>query len=761
MSLIATEGKLIYHLPQHDGLVTTFGLHRDWRIEKALWSGFGFEYIEPLKALAPFGLKLQVEMDPDDWTAGGNEKLKPWMGAGNPSVNGTLFYDGNVYASGTPLDTWMAGYHSVALAVPPQLIIRRQSWVPPMGQGVIPQMSVAVHAEYETGPGVWEEAKIILWLPLSSEQFKNAFLHCYIGSFMDTVDIFTQGFTLSEGPASGAMAQAEISELWIWEYIEVWRDANGATYGEYAVGREFIASHILIRNGSEPNNWWHYTSQHLRILPGSVMVSVGGCQQWFTIGPIKYGFATATCKPVASPGFPVVIDSGGDENAWNDDPTWGAVVNTVSNWTVSVAQDTGIRRPVITAEPTAPQYQRPVVWFATEDNPTLVGDADTSVAVDTDSANTLETLQVEFNIDYKGAQGEATFRPSADDTALYDTWIENGKVELSLGWNDDAGAGYASTKVAELYIKPDGLRRNRKGDAQTAGAPSLAVSLGDFAEVRAARNHCMDLRQAGGMTVSDWATMLGNFLGIADAKINVHADVTDQYIPTTPDIPSLPNCVPQDGQDVMGYIREVERAADIRVGFNRLISGTWYNMFVDAGPPRYEDGVSLISYSIDMTSNAETDLILEAEAGLSSDNFRNVTKLVYGRPGKPLQVADKTQNTWYYAENLAARKLSIGDAWRVVLEDQNTTEVGDLAKRFEKEHYSRQGYLHWVCQLRNDIMPDDFIEITSLPGLNIPENAVYQVEKVTLSADFTEMTGLMQASLKLVYPAIYGYYSSY
>ena len=761
MSLIAPEGKLVYRGQMVDGMVSTFGVHRDWRFEKALWYGPEFEYIDPLKAVAPYGLKQQIAMNPADWTAGGNDKFKSWYGAGNPSVLGTLFYDGNVYAAGTALTTFMGSLESDALADIPQLIIRRQSWVPPAGQGVIPQMTIAVHAEYETSAGVWEEARVGLWLPLANEKYKSAFLHCYVGAWADTVDVFTQGFTLAEGPASGSMAQTEISEVWVWEYVEVWQDADGDLFGEYAIGREFIASHILIRNGNEPNNWWHYTSKHLRITAGSVLVAAGGCQQWFTIGQIQYGWATATCRPMYGPGIPQVAESGGGANAFNDDPTWGSVTSNVDGWTVTVTEDVGIRRPVVTATPASAGYTRPVVWFATESNPALISEEDASISIDTDTDNTLEELTVEYNDTYQGTQATARLRLSESDTARYDTWRENGKVELSLGWNDDAGAGLAKVKIAELYIKPDGLRRTRNADTGTASAPALEVSMGDYAEVRASRNQCIDLRQAGGMTVTSWAKMIGNYLGIKDALINVDAALADQYIQTTPDIPSLPNCVPQDGQEILNHIKEVQQVADIRVGFNRKISGTWYNMFVDAGPPDYVDGVSAIAYSIDTTSTAHDDLIFTAAAGLSSDRFRNVTKLIYGRPGKPLQIADKTQAEWYYAENMAARKLSVGDAWRVVLEDQNATDPGDLARKFEKEFYSKQGYLQWTGPLRLDIMPDDFVEIIALPGMLIPENAVYQVQRVTLSGNFTELAGTLEASLKLVYPAIYGYYSSY
>jgi hypothetical protein len=764
MALIVPEGKLVFKGPLADGLVKSFGLGRDWRFAKGTWYSPEMEYIDPLQAVAPWGDKRPADMTLADWTLTGNTAVKEWVGIGNPSVTGVLFYDGSVYADGTPLGTFCTRLESPTSAVIPQLLIRRQSYPPPPGQGVIPQMTVAVHAEFEVAEGDWQPARVGLWLPLHAEKYNRAFLHCYVGTSEEDawtrdVDIFTEGFTLSEGPASGSLSQLELSELWIWEYLEVWTDADGAVFGESGVGREFQACHILIRTGSEPQNWWHYTSRNLRLKAGSIAVTVGGCQQWFTVNQVGYGWGTATCAPLSWPGMPAVYD--GDANAWNDDPTWGAVSSTMAGWTVTVAEDAGAHRPIITATPSGPAYTRPVVWYATEDNPTLVGDADPQTE-DTDSvAGGLLSLTYEVSDTYQGAQGTALIRHSEDDTERFPNWKPNSKMELHGGWQADAGAGLAVGKIAELYIKPDGLKRGRQGDEATAGAPYLEVSMGDYAEVRAARNECMDMRQAGGQTAEEWAQGIANYLGITDALCNVSAEVADMVIPLCPDIPSLPSCLAQDGHGILDHIREVQTAADLRVGFNRLIGGTWYLMFVDAGPPTYTDGVSPIAYTIDHDSTTEEDAIWVATADSSGDRFRNVVKSLYGRPGKPLIAADKTQQVYYWAETLASRKASVGDAWRMVMRDENATNPGDLMRTWARDYYSWQGALRWTGPLRRDIMPDDFVEVGTLPGIGIPANAVYQVVSVKQSYDFDRYDATMEILAKLVYPTQTTYYGMY
>jgi len=745
-----------------DGLTTKFGLSRDWRLTKNTWQYRYAEFIEPLNAVAPWGRALPADNALADFDLYYNAKFREWHATGNPTAKGLLFYDGAVYPAWTHLEDFL-GYarDKAERAYLPNFVLNLKRWTPPPEQGIIPQAAVQLPATYGG-----EAAYVGLWLPYASDDYRRAFLHCYVGEPEEAYNVLTEGWFLSEGPSTGANSQGMHEETWFFEYLEVWRDADGVLYGEGGEGRTFYCSHILVRLGTEAQDWWHYMSHDLRLTTGKWGLSFGGAQQWANITPITYGsqtgyplaIAPSLAYPTVPKPLPDVSGVGGDADAWNDDPTWGALVTDVAGWTVTTTEATdATQRPLVTMTPaTAAQHIRPVVWLATEQHPAIIGDETESEDVTTAGTHALKSMRLSFNSEYKGQSGSVTFHPSEEDDPRFPTFRENAACRLSIGWQTGAGAGIAVAETAHLYVRPGGVTRGRDGDMQTAGAPWLTLDLGDFADVRASRKQIIDVRQAAGMTIGEWTLMAANRMGIQSDYVYCDPALEDIVIPTNIEIPGTPVLAPQDGAGWLDHIREVERDASIRVGFNRPVAamgGAWYTMVVDAGMPEYEHGVSAITYTLEADALTDSDVLYTVKAQASAEDFRNVLKASYGRKRSiRAGAADNAVVEWYWAEPLATRKLTVGDDWGVAITDTNATAPGEIAQRFALEHYKWQGKLFWTGPLRNDIKPDDFIAAGDLPGIDVDKGSVWQVVSVDMEANFADLDGELSVAAVLVYP---------
>lgn len=798
MALIHPQGSLLYLGQRHDGMAVQHGLSRDWRFGKSTWALRGLEYIEPLRAIGPWGLKLPTDMDLDVWTLAYNDKFREWKAIGNPSAVGALFYDGAVYAAATAITTFCGTATSPIVTTGlPQWVLNITQYAPPPTQGVIPQASVAMKAQYRTAistdPEVedtWENAQVGLCLPHHSETYNRSFLWCHVGAtaWTDNVNWLNDGnagFPLGLGPSSHSMSQKPTEETWVFETVEVWRDANGALWGESGEGRTFVTTHILIRRGSEFDDWWHITDSNLRfVTEGSPYwrVTMGGSVQWFNLSAVRYSWEPVTAgaylpwdgAPLTGGTVPDVTgptpngkQPPGDPDAWNSDPAYSAIASNVSGWTVAVVNHPTLAdRPYLTCTPADyVRYYRPVVWSIGETNQAIIGEVDALTSHSTEGDSSLVRLSLTLNKDWKGASGSGEFLLSLDAAARYDTWKVNAKLDVTMGWQTGAGAGLAATKMAEAYIKPDGIRRWIDGDDNGA-APMLAVEFGDFAEVRAARKGIADLRQAGGMTVDDWAHMIANRMGIATGEtglgdlLYVDPAVADLVITETTDIPSLATLAPHDGETYLSHIAAVEKAADIRVGFSRQVSGTWYVMTVDAGPAEFVPatgtppaGGSTIALSIDYDTTTFTALPWSVENQPNGDRYRNVLKARYGRPKRTVTGVDAEQSTWYWSETLERRKETIGDDWGTTIEDSDSDTQAGPWEQFLEECYGNWGRLRWTMTMRTDVLPDSFVEITDLPGIETDDGFIYQVQEVTyeIDADPNVNDATMDVTAVLVY----------
>jgi hypothetical protein len=759
MSLIHPQGHLVYYPPEYDGFTTVFGLSRDWRPDKD-WHRAGLEWIDPLRAFAPAGAYRPVAMDLDDWDVGGNELFREIVVAGNPAVQWLQFYDGaahtwtddeedvyGVLRSGADADGWMPRFC---------LWLKRQTPAP--GAQVTPQVSVVMQALTWDGSD-WVEGRVGLYLPLqgdadsdASNRFDTAMLvHATLTEAPadEFWDIWTAGRILSQGPRGPAASNRLIEEGWLFEYEEVWLDSDGTLWAEDDGTRAFQQSFILIRHVDESmGDWWVYASDTLRLTTGQ-----------YGTDPTRPTLSITCAGAIAALNCCWVVYGGVDGRAVTNraltlghagietTDTWGTLYSQATGWTVGTTNHAayaaaGMYGPEVTTQRqwlyayagTEPWNIRPIIWDMTEDHAATVTPQGGTTYTTTDHDD-LRAISYTLNDTWKGASGTAEFYPTEEE--LHPTWRPNGALDVYLGWQEDAGADFAEAQVARAYIEADGIKR-RSEAGETSGPYHLSLRFGDLAATRLQTKAIIDMRQAGGMTVGDWASLVANRVGLVAGQLAVDAAVENQVIPLA-EIPSTPNLEATDGSSWLSHIQAVENAADIRVGFDA--SG----MFVDAGSPEYEDGVSEIAFSLDDTSVTPEDIVYSLDADCLGSNFRNVLKATWGR--------DDKRSTYYWVEAEVDRLEGIGDDWPVVITDDDARYPGDIGARFNREHYdTQQGAIRWEGPCRPELLPDQFVSITSASGVGVEVYSVYRITQVTHSMDAEAFDAATTVEAVLVYP---------
>lgn len=765
MPLTVPEFSLQVGAPHAEGLRTKFSLARDWRCyadsqesrgEKCPWELRNAEFIEPLKAIAPAALVYPRDMS---WTvqAGKEAKWRTCTPDWAREATSYAFVDGAVYAAG---QTLAAGAQLASPSALDTLVPRFALWLerkpPPVGQGVFVGLAISVPALY-TVAGSEEPARLTMVLPLMQQsdedgyQYDEPVLHVILESAIGEDQVYfthAEGEIVSRGPKSTAMRQGGGREGWLFEYEE---DAD-----------LYDGGHIIIRNVAQDGaDWWHYHDRNLRVVSTTEAVAAGatwnsgkwiiraqGAPALLNLTPLHYGDNDGAAWARTPLPLPHEVPGNAVEAlAWADSSPaeFDALTTVPANWTVAVAgHDDGTRRPQVSFKRggiygDTSYNARPVLWFVTETHRAAIGDADTTARTDTNTAGVHRCVNVNWTWgeDWKGSQGSAEFTPEL--AAYYTDWRENANVILRLGWSSGAGTALEVAQYAQGYIVPGGLPRGRDGDVAHGDPLFGPVRFGGFDVARLPQKGVLDVRQAGGQTVAEWAALVADALGIASSRVYVDPAVADQIIPTH-EIPSLPALAPRDGDSWSSHIAEVERAADIRACWNRDLS---YDLWVDGGAPDYEPGVSEIALEIDYQATLDENKLLDAAHDATAEGYRNVLKTITGPADKPV--------TWYFAQTLADRKTGIGDDWPVVLE-QEDAESGELYRRFLDEHYLRRAsVLRWTMAMRPDLRPDMFVRVWNCPGMGLTQYAVYRILTHTLQTRTEEAWATSSLTAALVW----------
>ena len=723
-TLIRPQGKLTYRDPAKDGVVTVLGLSRDWRPTDN-WELRGAELIGPLNCISPMGDFRPTNMV---WGAGNwgidntyNQAVRDVTFSGSPAFGGAEFYDGSVYAAGTPLTTCLAhlitdpAVHTPTYLWQPNVVMQIISHTPPPGQGAIPQVSLGVACKLKVGgttpnfylddaDGTWMDGRANLVIPLGSELYKNPVFHAVVG--IGGGDVFTTGWIFGVSSDCRSADQGPSREAWVLEYLE-----DTARYP---------GGHILIRNSNNWQSWWHIYHPALRLQAGFMSLGLAGCQIGVNVSKVLYSDSLSTDSTCWPRDYRLIPGA-----AWEPAVTYGVVKSQArwfssTGWAVTAAGGAAPGyRPVVTFSPGEGSTEdRPVLWLATEDHaPTIAVPPGLPADDTTEGDGLLREITLTMDSTWKRTQATAEFYGAKDGGEIYPGWKERGQVVVNMGWDAAAGAGFAAADLATLYIMPGGIERWRDG-AEGQGTPRLRVQLGDFIAARMANTCLLDFRQAAGQTATAWFHAFGHRLGLPDSLIDVQADMAGIEI-TLNEIPGLPALEAQDGEDPAAHADAVCAVMGWRWGWDE-------KLFLDAGRQTYQPGVSTISFALNYDTLTSEDVVRRIERTREGARWRNCYKGMYGH-------GDQRQAT-YHVPDETARAAVGGDYWAFLDEPDAVTSAAVL-KRFNELHSKWLEALLWDGPMRTGLTPDMFVNIADLPNLGLVTGAVYQIVEHTLRGD--------------------------
>jgi hypothetical protein len=741
--LIGTLGEVTYYPPRLNGHTTVFGMSRDWRMTSD-WCRRYTEYIPPLAAYGPVAYTLPSDMDLDDWTqvSGYNNKWRETYVSGNPVARYLEYYDGRVFPYGTAIVDRTGALLSDDDALPPRWALHMVRWAPPDGQGNPVTFIINMRAR-QVVSGTWTAGACNVVFPLRYvEEYQDPFIHFIAPDPGTAYDVFSQGEIVSNGNAGASNVQGATRESWVFEYEEVWQDANGRIWGEAQDGMteddNFLRCHLLVRRVPDFGQWWYWSSEQHRLVEGPWAVTASGAVVDFALCQLGYGAGVSAIWPLYAKTLPVVSGS-----TWESDVDWVIGSWMVSGWERDCTTHPGGLKPYLTHTPDSyPQAKRPIIFLAQEWHDATIGNAlspASAYAQSTDGIGQLVEMRVALNDRWKGATSSFVLEPSENLATAQPTWLENGVVVIELGWQAGAGASFAKQQVATHYIVPDGIVIDGDGGSQLARA-FMRVNAADWWAARGPQKEIMDFAQAGGWDVEGWAGHVANRVGIPTGSVSVAASVADKIIPWAA-LPSLESLAPRDGDGWQAHILAVEQAANIRVCFDRLGNG---GMYVDDGPPEYDPGTMTPDFVIDCTDMTPGDeIVYFIGHSPTCEAFRNVVKCVVGPDG--------ATTTEYWAQPTDDRRDGIGDEWTMAIRDAEAWDTDDLATAFLRDHYTAKSALRYKAALRPGVRPDQFCRVDNGTEYKIPHGSIWRVAHVEQLGRFNDADGELDAALVLAY----------
>lgn len=725
--LRAAQAELTVGSPTYHGRCTVLGYSREFRPAKDWWVR-ECEYIEPLGAMGPAGrtnlTATALSADGGAWTplAGWNDAWRTFQVAGNPTCNWIEFGDGSVYTGADPASDY-AGNLRATGALVPRLMLSFWRYSPPSGQGIDTMVILFLPALWWDGDS-WEDGRVFLVFPLATAATSgDRFSGPYLGwvnnrtsdvNVLDCTDLDTSaviGSILAKFNTGGQATQETGIEQWVLEYEE---DSDVAPGG-----------HILLRNLKDPTQWQHYYSDNLRLdltdVPSDERAGLAcqGSVHYLNVSPLVYGDNVGLCGPPERLAYLLPTPVG---TTWEPDDDWYKLASTPANWTVTVAKDSidaaDLFRPLVTFTRTSSvgNRTRPLLWYAAGDHAPTVGDADATATAVT---GRLVSCRYTLRDNWRGASGSAEF--SIDGTQLGTTWRRGGIVQVAMGQQTGCDSGDECAQIATAYIRPDGVRRWRDGDAML-GLPGVSLEFADWVQVRMAETCIVDARQAGGRTASEWFTDCAARLGMPASMVDVAAGIASTVI-TLGKLPSAPAFAAEDGMKWEAHFDAVCNAMGWRWGVDKAGDG---KLFLDAGPTAWTPG-GTPDIILDYDSGVVGDLVSAVEHTTDSHGTVNATKARAHGETYPLD--------GYSVATDADRKAGMGhDYWSVVSADEGQDVVA-LAVSAYAEHSKGKALLRLRGPLRRGWRPDMYLRVDDCPGVSVTTGSVWRLVEVSHTAE--------------------------
>lgn len=710
--------------------------------------GINAELIPSLNCIAPVGTVYPQDMSLTDWTLTGNGNARITNLAGNPSIAYLEYYDGKVYTSGS---AWADnrviaqnsnfGYKN--------FVVNAIRCSPPKGQqivgGTIVEMKAIIGGE---------EGRVFLLLPLNgkTQLFK------LVGDFdTDAQDILNPSNTtlISDGDKIKVDNQGVARESWL---IETVTDSD-----------RFNGSHIIIRNTKDLSKYWITYDKDVVVTNTELKLQIFGSVQHINISPIYY--QPSSCDIVNARQIPNSPD-------FNYSETWYQVDSIATDWTTTVTNVYTNVSPnyfyaphaVFTPSGGTPKYNRPFIWSTSMLIAATV-DTDSSSYLDTTlDDNELTDVTYTENENWRGSTGSLNFYPKDDILPL---WKRNAPVDISIGLgvesftvvegeetrpanSEEMAAAEAAARSAMGMLFISDINQERTGEY--LGRTHTSIDLTDYVINRMDRKDIYDMQQAGGSTVTEWFTWIGNRLGLSTDRIQISSETVvrtisdveiecalgDLIIPVGYPIPSTANLAAEDGVSYCQHLDDVCKSLKLRWGWK---DG---KLFIDGGRTPYAEGAT-ISFTLDEDTADADNVVFAIYPEKSQADYRNAFKIKCDP--KSEKVSIKVRYITPTQIVTANNKTLIGDVFTKYIENSNSQQ--DL--NFYNDIINTYGLdvpieITFETDLKQTLRPEMFVKIGQIGHLGLIANSIFRITEAShyLSGRTADAKSTFKAILEFI-----------
>lgn len=702
---------LIIDYPEVDGKKTSWGIGRDWvaaepkilgRRTPDIAGQYGwdydkgeFEYIVPLKAIAPKGKALFLDVNPAGYDViRGKWQVSPVTGK-HMGRQWLQFYDGRpgLLAAGE----W--GYIMTKAAIDP--VIHLVAWMMPP-------------AEDETDPTLLEIV------------FEGDGSHPYykVGVPRRVTSQAASGGMGDEDPGRHTcpyLLGAPIGSGFKWVLVDEFRGGGGsgipAEDGQEArfesIRLEYTEDGWLLVNFASSDTTWAYSGKwkdedgeehEFRLTPGKIGIAVCGQTLDFNLNLLEYG-TDLELKP--SLFFHTLVGTYNQTRTYRQIRTINTgVTDIVGTYETPTA---GVSRPILTFS-TTDVCQRAIFYRVQEYRDPTFGGAST-VPIDTQDNPNLKLLRASghLNDDWRGLRLEAEVKALRDLVMIQPA--VNSKVRAYVSCNDGLTyhiqfTGYALEPESDR-IPETGLVEGRFEAADGIDARLIRHKVGHECSLSE-----WPIPDAYRHLLNQGGVPLGMIF--VDPSINPNPEIeggmgTNYYLPAAdPKGEAHLQFRPED--NLPAALDTICRIRGLEHGYNPF-AGHYFIRKPLVHVPGYSD------LTLDEDSIGAEDLILSFRAMRTAADYFNVLHVMIGEG-------------WSAKAKLFVDLASIAglaDDWSEWVYEPDADDIELLARRLWNERKQLQDVIYWRTAHYPGLNPDNYVEVDEVSNVALLPGTIFKV----------------------------------
>lgn len=714
MAYVKVAAKLTTDLPIRNGYISRYGIGRDWEaaeirdfqpgpqfLSADMWGQYSwlyngeFEYLSPLKGIAPISKTQRPNMALSDWSViSGSWKETP--SAGYLKTTYLHAYDGrpNLVATGEfgriesvatfapAIKLWMWRFPGDAADTDPATVE-----VHFLGNGGVPEYIVGFPARSLSG-AYWQDETG------NSDQVMN-------GPYLLGRPLGVTTYALID-QASGGGSPQKAQEA-----------GEGAAFMSATI--EFIDGWFLCRMSGVEQPWafqgqWSDANDVRRtfdaaaMATGKLRIYVTGHTAMVAVAQLAYSTSSVLRPAVYMQVAPNVETT----------PSYRTVTGGAGTVTVAPEYSGSDKaRPVVTFA-SGGSSLRSVLYNVQEYRAATIGGASSSETVTlADDSFKLYKLEGELTDKWRGATLTATIKSKLGvqvDEIKPNRWC---KAEVSL----DNGSAY-TTLFTGYYQSIEKTRDPDNGPGDRSVATIHAV---DGIEARLGHHQTLYHCSYEGWPVGDWFRHVLNRCGIPAALISVDAACEAMTLPTAT-LKGDRRFQFRPQEQVVAMLDMGAECRDLQWGQNQ--TGVYFIR------PRPVHTAGAYSYTLDAASVTDTDIMLSVKAAIEPAEFFTALHCFVGR-GLDM----RSLSEWDIPAQATPTDLHyIGDYWPKVVIEPEYDDALTLVRRLWAQRTEQARMLYWTSHYHHDLLPDAYVRV-QVPNIDIPTNSIYRVIHKRWSAD--------------------------